>query len=190
MSSNASRPLVGYARVSTVDQHPELQEDALDAAGCRRTFTDKASGTREDRPALAECLAYLREGDTLVVWKLDRLGRSLSHLVAMMATLRERGVEFRSLTEGVDTSTSSGRLVYHIMGSLAEFERDLIRERSAAGRAAGRARGRVGGRPPKLTEKQRRLVRAQHAVGDLSITDIAESLGVSRGTVYRALVVS
>jgi DNA invertase Pin-like site-specific DNA recombinase len=187
VSGHAVRPLVGYARVSTVDQRPELQEDALEQAGCTRIFTDKASGTRENRPALAECLDYVRPGDTLVVWRLDRLGRNMRHLVEVVNGLRDRGVEFRSLTEGFDTSTIGGQLVFHIFAALAEFERALIMERSAAGVAAARARGRVGGRPAKLTAAQRRSVRQLVAAKEQTVGSIAEQFGVSRGTIYRAL---
>ena len=137
--------LAGYARVSTLDQNPELQLDALSAAGCEKIFEDRASGVQSDRPGLAQALEWLREGDTLVVWRLDRLGRSLPQLVATVRELEERGFGFRSLTEGVDTTTASGTLVFHVFGALAQFERDLVRERTMAGLAAARARGRVGG---------------------------------------------
>ena len=139
--------LLGYARVSTGDQHPDLQVDALEAAGCYRVFVDTASGALAARPALDQLLDQLRPGDTLVVWKLDRLGRSLRHLVDTIAGLADRGVGFRSLQEQVDTTTSGGKLVFHIFAALAEFERDLVRERTSAGLAAARARGRTGGRP-------------------------------------------
>jgi DNA invertase Pin-like site-specific DNA recombinase len=138
---------IGYARVSTGEQTLALQLDALAQAGCGKVFTETASGATADRPALGQALAYLREGDTLVVWRLDRLGRSLPHLIETVAALRERGVGFRSLTEQVDTTTPGGKLVFHVFGALAEFERDLIRERTHAGLAAARARGRTGGRP-------------------------------------------
>src|SRR3712207_593563 len=124
--------LIGYARVSTLDQSFALQQDALTAAGCQRTFTDTASGARADRPGLAQALAYAREGDTLVVWRLDRLGRSLAHLIKTIRDLQERGIHFKSLQEQLDTGTSGGRLVFHVFGALAEFERDLIRERTRA----------------------------------------------------------
>ena len=142
--------LLGYARVSTTDQQPRLQVDALQRAGCYRVFTETASGTRSDRPTLAQVLDQLRPGDTLIVWKLDRLGRSLRHLVDTVTGLAERGVGFRSLQEAIDT-TPGGKLVFHVFAALAEFERDLIRERTAAGLAAARARGRRGGRPSVLT---------------------------------------
>ena len=148
--------LAGYARVSTLDQNPELQLDALTAARCGRIFEDRASGARSDRPGLAEALGRMRKGDTLVVRRLDRPGRSLQQLVATVRELEGRGFGFRSLTEGIDTTTASGTLVFHVFGALARFERDLIRERTMAGLAAARARGRRGGRPGKLTPELRR----------------------------------
>jgi DNA invertase Pin-like site-specific DNA recombinase len=142
--------LLGYARTSTTDQHLDLQIDALTVAGCYRVFTETASGARTDRPTLAQLLDQLRPGDTLVVWKLDRLGRSLRHLVDTVTGLADRGVGFRSLQESIDTTTPGGKLVFHVFAALAEFERDLIRERTTAGLTAARARGRNGGRPPVL----------------------------------------
>lgn len=176
---------IGYARVSTVDQDPQLQLDALAAAGCERVFTDFASGARTDRPQLAAALDYLRPGDTLVVWKLDRLGRTLSHLIELCTLLHSRGVQFASLTEGMDTATPMGRLLYSLMGALAEFERELVRERTLAGLAAARAAGRTGGRPRALTPQQVEQVRILRAAGR-SPTEIARTLGVSRSTAYRA----
>src|SRR5690625_2588242 len=143
--------MTGYARVSTGDQDARLQHDALTAAGCYRIFTDTASGALQSRPELDKLLDQLRPGGTLVVWRLDRLGRSIRHLIDQLSELQDRGIEFRSLQENIDTSSPGGRLVFHIFASLAEFERDLIRERTNAGLAAARARGRVGGRPPSLT---------------------------------------
>jgi DNA invertase Pin-like site-specific DNA recombinase len=143
--------LLGYARVSTTDQQPQLQVDALEKAGCYRVFTETASGARSDRPVLEHVLDQLRPGDTLIVWKLDRLGRSLRHLVDTVTGLADRGIGFRSLQEAIDTTTPGGKLVFHVFAALAEFERDLIRERTAAGLAAARARGRHGGRPPVMT---------------------------------------
>ncbi|MDE0311679.1 MAG: recombinase family protein [Caldilineaceae bacterium] len=137
--------LAGYAHVSTLDQNPELQLDALSTAGCERIFEDRASGTRADRPGLAEALGWMRKGDALIVWRLDRLGRSLPQLVATVRRLEEEGFGFRSLTEGIDTTTASGTLVFHVFGALAQFERDLVRERTMAGLAAARIRGRIGG---------------------------------------------
>ncbi len=143
--------LFGYARVSTADQNPDLQLDALRAAGCSRIFIDYASGAKTARPELARALDHLRAGDTLIVWKLDRLGRSLPHLVETVKALSDRDVGLRSLQDPIDTTTPGGRLVFHVFAAMAEFERDLIRERTNAGLAAARARGRVGGRPPALT---------------------------------------
>lgn len=140
---------IGYARVSTDEQNPALQFDALNKAGCQRIFSDSASGATASRPALEHALSSLKFGDTLVVWKLDRLGRSLSHLMDLVEELERRGVAFRSLSEAIDTSTASGRLLFHVMGALAEFERALISERTRAGMAAARARGAAIGRPPK-----------------------------------------
>lgn len=142
--------IVGYARVSTFEQFLDLQRDALDAAGCKRIFTDTAGGGRSDRPGLQQALDYVRDGDVLVVWRLDRPGRSLKYLIEVITALNERGISFVSLTEQIDTTTSGGKLIFHVFGALAEFERDVIRERTQAGLAAARARGRMGGRPKKL----------------------------------------
>jgi DNA invertase Pin-like site-specific DNA recombinase len=179
--------LLGYARVSTCDQHPDLQVDALKAVGCYRVFVDTASGALAARPALDQVLDQLRPGDTLVVWKLDRLGRSLRHLVDTIATLADRGVGFRSLQEQVDTTTPGGKLVFHIFAALAEFERDLVRERTTAGLAAARARGRTGGRPPVMTEPKVRLARQMYASRQYTLAAIASALGVSRASIYRHL---
>ncbi len=162
--TTASGTLVGYARVSTADQNLDLQVDALDRAGCVRAFTDTASGSLAERPQLDAALDYLRRGDTLVVWRLDRLGRSLRHLVETVTALQERGVGFRSIQESIDTTTSGGRLVFHVFCALAEFERDLIRERTHAGLAAARARGRLGGRKPALTPQKAAVGRPRHRV--------------------------
>jgi DNA invertase Pin-like site-specific DNA recombinase len=175
--------LLGYARVSTTDQQPDLQVDALTAAGCYRVFTEQASGARADRPVLAQ----LRPGDTLVVWKLDRLGRSLRHLVDTVTGLADRDVGFRSLQEVIDTTTPGGRLVFHVFAALAEFERDLIRERTAAGLAAARARGRNGGRPPVLYDGQVELARELYASRRYTTAEIARRLKVGRSTLYRYL---
>ena len=153
--------LIGYARVSTGDQKLSLQHDALNAAGCERIFDDHAFGAKTDRPRLTEALAYLRAGDTLVVWKLDRLGRSMSHLIEKVGELAARGVGFRSLTEQIDTTTSGGMLVFSIFGSLAQFEGDLIRERTNAGLKAARERGSLGGRRPVITTDQFEMVAHQ-----------------------------
>jgi DNA invertase Pin-like site-specific DNA recombinase len=151
--------LIGYARVSTHEQTLNLQQDALTKAGCTKPFTDTASGAKAERKGLEEALNYVRRGDTLVVWRLDRLGRSLPHLIATMTDLEERGIGFKSLTENIDTTTSGGKLIFHIFGALAEFERNLTRERTQAGLVAARARGRKGGRPKALTGKQLSIAR-------------------------------
>jgi DNA invertase Pin-like site-specific DNA recombinase len=183
---SATGYLLGYARVSTTDQDPALQLDALTAAGCPRIFTDKASGARDDRPELARLLDVARPGDVVVVWKLDRLGRSLRHLIEVVGELERRGVGFKSLRESIDTTTVSGKLVFHIFAALAEFERELIVERTTAGLQAARARGRVGGRPRALdpvgVATARDMVRSGR-----NVTEIARTLGVSRATVYRSL---
>src|SRR5262249_20058657 len=152
--------LVGYARVSTQDQKTKLQLDALTQIGCQRVFTEKASGAQRERPQLQAALDYMRDGDTLVVWKLDRLARSLKQLIETVEALEQRGIGFRSLTESIDTTTSGGRLVFHIFAALAEFERSIIRERTKAGLDPARARGRTGGRPPALSDKDRAMVSA------------------------------
>lgn len=188
MTSSAIAPtLIGYARVSTEDQNAQLQIDALKVAGCKRVFTDKASGSLASRPQLDRMLDHLREGDVVVVWRLDRLGRSLKNLIALVEDLAERGVGFRSLSESIDTTTANGKLFFGIMGALAEFERDLIRERTMAGLAAARARGRVGGRPPKMTEDKVRVAREMYASREYTVEAIAKTLGVSRKTIYRHL---
>ena len=146
---------IGYVRVSKQEQHEALQIDALKEAGCEKWFLDKITGSKAERKGLDEALAYVRPGDTFVVWKLDRAGRSLTHLIELLKDLKERGIEFVSLTEQIDTTTPGGKLIFHMMGALAEFERDLIRERTNAGLAAARARGHRGGRPRKLKTKPR-----------------------------------
>jgi DNA invertase Pin-like site-specific DNA recombinase len=176
---------VGYARVSTVEQDPALQHDALTAAGCVRVFTDTASGARDDRAQLTAALDYLRAGDTLVVWRLDRLGRSLPHLINTITALEQRQIGFRSLTEAIDTTTAGGRLLFAIMAALAEFERQLIRERTMAGLQAAAERGRRGGRPSRLSEVQVEHARTLRAQGS-SLSTIAELLGVSKSTAARA----
>jgi len=179
--------LVGYARVSTGDQTLDLQKDALAAAACGQVFTDVTSGAKSSRPGLDAALAYVRAGDTLAVWRLDRLGRSLQHLIETVSGLEARGVGFRSLTEAIDTTTSGGKLIFHIFASLAEFERALIQERTNAGLAAARARGRMGGRPNKLTSKQVELARRMHADRQTDVATICQTLGITKSTLYRIL---
>jgi DNA invertase Pin-like site-specific DNA recombinase len=181
--------LVGYARVSTQDQHLDLQLDALKAAGCEKIFTDEGvSGSKTDRPGLNQALEFCRKGDTLVVWKLDRLGRSLAHLIDVVTDMGTTGVDFKSLQESIDTSTPSGKLVFHMMGAMAEFERDLIRERTNAGLAAARSRGRNGGRPQTLSAAQVKMGKALAINPDLTVKQICEQLGCSRATYYRQIV--
>jgi DNA invertase Pin-like site-specific DNA recombinase len=177
--------LIGYARVSTVDQNLALQRDALNEAGCGKIFTEQLSGAVTDRPALHDALEFARSGDTLIVWKLDRLARSMKQLIETMEKLRLRNIGFRSLTEALDTTTAQGRLVFHMFGALAEFERSLIRERTRAGLAAARRIGRTGGRPPKLTEDDIEAAKAMLANPDIGVTQIAHRLGVSPATLYR-----
>jgi DNA invertase Pin-like site-specific DNA recombinase len=180
--------LIGYARVSTVDQTLALQQDALTNAGCEKIFTDTVSGSLVERPGLAEVISFARSGDTIVVWRLDRLGRNLRHLIDTVNTLKERGIQFRSLQEQIDTSTSGGKLVFHLFGMLAEFERDLIRERTHAGLTAARARGKLGGRPRVTalnTPEKVQMAKALHVDRRNSISDICRMLRVSRTTFYR-----
>jgi DNA invertase Pin-like site-specific DNA recombinase len=178
--------LIGYARVSTHEQTLHLQQDALTKAECIKIFTDTASGAMTERIGLDEALKYVRKGDTLVVWRLDRLGRSLPHLITTMTDLEERGIGFKSLTENIDTTTSGGKLIFHIFGALAEFERNLIRERTQAGLVAARARGKKGGRPKVLTGRRlgiaRDLYERRHP-----IAEILQTLKISRATLFRAL---
>lgn len=185
--SSATAYRLGYARVSTLQQDESLQRDALQAAGCQRIYVDKASGKLESRPELDELLAHVRPGDTVVVWRLDRLGRSLRHLLETVSGLEQRGVGFVSLTEAIDTSTPGGRLVFHVCASLAQFEADLIRERTMAGLAAARARGRVGGRPTVWTPAKLATAQRMHQSGEHDISEIARVLGVSRASVYRGI---
>ncbi len=186
----AKGTLIGYARVSTADQNLDLQVDALHRAGCIRVFTDTASGSLTERPQLSAALDYLRRGDTLVVWRLDRLGRSLKHLLALVEGLDEREIDFKSLQESLDTTTPSGKLLFQVMGALAEFERSLIRERTHAGLSAARARGRVGGRKPVLTPHKAAVARRLHDGKEHTVAEIAKILGVSRATIYRNLAPS
>lgn len=180
--------LVGYARVSTQEQTLGLQQDALKKAGCERIFTDTVSGakwTAHERAGLSEALEFMRPGDSLVVWKLDRLGRSLKHLIETVTLLQERGIGFKSLTEQIDTTSSGGKLIFHVFGALAEFERDLIRERTNAGLQAARARGRQGGRPRRLDEKKLKMLHALYADKSNSVADILATLNISKSTLYR-----
>ena len=177
--------IIGYARVSTEDQNLDLQLDALKKAGCEKIFQDKISGVKEERDGLSRALEVIRPGDTLVVWKLDRLGRSLQHLISVINKLKDQGIYFRSIQESLDTSSSAGKLIFHIFGALAEFERDIIRERTMAGLAAARARGRVGGRPKSLNSEKVRLAKTLMKNNSHSVRDICEILGVSKATLYR-----
>lgn len=179
--------LIGYARVSTQDQNPALQRDALSAAGCERIFDEKASGAQRDRPQLQAALDFMRPGDTLVVWKLDRLARSIRQLIETVEHLEERQIGLRSLTESIDTTTSGGRLIFHIFAALAEFERSIIRERTMAGLKAARARGRVGGRPPALNADDIAVAKALLADPEITTREVANRLGVSVSTLYRHL---
>jgi DNA invertase Pin-like site-specific DNA recombinase len=181
--------LIGYARVSTQDQNLELQRKALIDAGCEKIFDDKVSGSRSERPGLAQALGILRDGDTLVVWKLDRLGRSVKHLVDLVGELDELGVHFRSLTDSIDTSTASGRFFFHVMASLAEMERELTVERTRAGLEVARSLGRVGGRKRKMTDSKLESARRLLA-GGVPVKDVAKDLGVSVPTLYRWLPAS
>jgi DNA invertase Pin-like site-specific DNA recombinase len=178
--------LIGYARMSTAGQDLGLQRDALARAGCGEVFEDRASGARAERPGLAEALRFARRGDALVVWKLDRLGRSMAHLIETVRGLEAKGVGFRSLTEGVDTTTPGGTLVFHIFGALAQFERDLIRERTSAGLRAAEARGRRGGRRPVVTADKLARARAHLAAG-LTVREAAARLRVGKTALYKAL---
>jgi DNA invertase Pin-like site-specific DNA recombinase len=176
---------VGYARVSTLDQNPELQLDALKASGCSKLFVEKASGAKEDRPQLLAALGYLRDGDTLVVWKLDRLARSMKQLIETVDQLKARGIGFRSLTEAIDTTTAAGELFFHIFGALAQFERSIIRERTNAGLKAALARGRKGGRRPKVKPDDIRAALALLNDPQISVRNAAKRLGLSVSTLYR-----
>jgi DNA invertase Pin-like site-specific DNA recombinase len=184
---------IGYARVSTRDQHPEAQRDTLAAAGCERVFVDKASGKLAHRPALDDALMVARKGDQLVVTKLDRLGRSLEHLIDTARDLEARGVDLVVVDQGVDTSTPAGRMFFHMLGAIAEFEHALISERTRDGLAAARARGRTGGQKPKLTTRQAAVARTMYDETDErgkrrhTVAQIAAEFGVTRPTIYRHL---
>jgi DNA invertase Pin-like site-specific DNA recombinase len=178
---------IGYARVSTDDQNLDLQRDALGLARCDSIYEEKASGKSADRPEIVQCLKALRTGDTLIVWRLDRLGRSLPDLVKIVADLEARSIGFESLQEKIDTGSAGGKLVFHVFAALAEFERNLIRERTKAGLAAARARGRKGGRKPKLDASQIAAAKVLLADPSTQVTAVAKMLGVSRSTLYRAV---
>ena len=176
--------LIGYARVSTHDQNLDLQQDSLYAAGCEKIFVDELSGAKAARPGLQQAMDSLREGDVLMVWRLDRLGRSLRNLLELVEKLKERKVGFRSLQESMDTSTSGGNLIFQVFGALAEFERNIIRDRTNAGLAAARARGRTGGRPKKLDEQQRELVIRLYKER-IPVPEILKTVKISKGTLYK-----
>ncbi len=179
--------LIAYARISTNEQNLNLQTDALTKAGCEKIFTDTASGAKSDRTGLTEAINFMRKGDTLCVWKLDRLGRSLKHLIETVLALQALGKDFCSLQENIDTTTSGGKLFFHIFGALAEFERDIIRERTRAGLASARSRGRLGGRPSIMNSKKLKMATSLYADGETQVGEICETLGISRATFYRHL---
>lgn len=181
---------IGYARVSTDDQNLDLQLDALQKAGCETVYKESASGKSADRPELEQCLKALRIGDTLVIWRLDRLGRSLSDLVRIVSDLEQRKIGLESLTERIETESATGKLIFHVFAALSEFERNLIRERTQAGLNAARARGRFGGRKPKLDAKQIREIKALLRDPEVSVTDVAHRYGISRTTLYKRVGVT
>jgi DNA invertase Pin-like site-specific DNA recombinase len=176
--------LIGYGRVSTADQYLRMQEDALKSAGCEEIYTDIASGVKTARPGLHTAISHLRKGDTLVVWRLDRLGRSLAHLIQTVKELSEKGIGFKSLQENIDTTTSGGQLIFHIFGA---FERELIKERTNAGLKAARVRGRLGGRPPLLNKYKIKKMKEHYKKGDLSINEICKLFNITKPTLYRYL---
>lgn len=179
--------LIGYARVSTQDQLPDLQVDALVKAGCEKVYVEKLSGAQRDRPEFQTALKYLRSGDTLVVWKLDRLARSMKQLIETVESLGQQEIGFQSITESIDTTTPSGRLIFHIFASLAEFERSIVRERTLAGLASARARGRLGGRPKALSEADLNIARALMRDPSITVEQTAKRLNISPSTLYRYL---
>lgn len=181
------RMLIGYARVSTSDQNLRMQEDALKTAGCEELYTDVASGVKAARPGLTDAISHLRKGDTLVVWKLDRLGRSLGNLIQIVKELSEKEIGFKSLQESIDTTTSGGQLIFHIFGALAQFERELIKERTQAGLKAARVRGRLGGRPSLLNKQQIKKLKDHYEKGDLSVNEICKLFNITKPTLYRYL---
>lgn len=178
---------IGYARTSTTDQNTNLQIDALNNSGCKKIFQEQASGAKRDRPQLKLALEYAREGDTIIVWKLDRLARSIKQLIVTIENLEERKIGFRSLTENIDTTTNGGKLIFHIFAALAEFERGIIKERTIAGLEAARARGKVGGRPPSLTSDDIIAAKALLTDSNITVKEIANRLGVSISTLYKHL---
>jgi DNA invertase Pin-like site-specific DNA recombinase len=179
--------LIGYARVSTEDQKLHLQHDALESAGCDKTFDEKVSGASAQPPARAELLEYARPGDVVVVWKLDRLGRSLRDLIEIVTALKERGIGLRSLHESIDTTTPAGKLTFHVFAALSEFEADVLRERTRAGLAAARDRGKKLGRPRALSPEQVEMARTMMTNPNLSARQVAEQMGVHRSTLYRSV---
>lgn len=179
--------LIGYARVSTNEQNLDMQHDALNEAGCEKIFIDKVSSMASARPGIDEALSYLREGDALVVWRLDRLGRSLKHLIEMVGTLDEKKIGFHSIQESIDTTNSGGKLIFHMFGALAEFERNLIQERTKAGLEAARARGRTGGRPKALNKKEREMAIRLYNEKNNTIKEICQLLKISKPTLYSYL---
>jgi DNA invertase Pin-like site-specific DNA recombinase len=176
---------IGYCRTSTDSQNDSLQLEALKEAGCEKIFSDVASGSKTDRAGLRECIEFARSGDVIVAWKLDRIGRSLKDLIETVNTLKERGIGLKVLTQNLDTTTSSGILVFHVFGAIAEFEKSLIQERTAAGLKVARARGRLGGRPKVLDKKQVKIAKSLYEDGKTSVSEICRTLGVSRATFYR-----
>ena len=179
--------LIGYARVSTDDQNLDLQKDALERVGCERILEDRISGTKSERPGLTSAIDYARPGDTIVVWRLDRLGRSLKDLIEQVTLLESKKVGLRSLQESIDTSSSSGKLIFHIFGALAEFERNLISERTRAGLTAARARGRKGGRPASMDAEKQALAVKLYNDPDYTVSKVCQIVGVSKTTLYKYL---
>ena len=177
--------LIGYARVSTQDQNPQLQMDALSKAGCKRIFTEKASGASRDRPQLKAAMDFVRAGDTLVVWKFDRLARNLRQLIDTVDRLADSDIGFMSLTEAIDTTNPGGKLVFHIFGALAQFETSIIRERTMAGLQAARAQGKLGGRPKSLSDTDMSVARTLLEDPDIPVQVVAERMGISVPTLYR-----
>ncbi len=178
---------IGYARVSTYDQNLDLQMDALKKAGCDKIFKDKTSGAKTERIGLNNALEHLRQGDVLVVWKLDRLGRSLKHLLEIINSLHDKGIGFLSLNENIDTTSSTGKLIFHIFASLSEFERDIIRERTKAGLKSARARGRLGGRPKKMDKEKMIIAKALMKDNTIPVKEICKKLGIGKTTLYKYL---